>query len=96
MSVTDYECALCGKLADRGSEFIVTNIKPNQHKLELWCPDGMHHSWYTSEEVRCPECGKVPWYAVNDSGTVPFLLCCGKTWTPEGHGPNPFGNEVAI
>lgn len=99
MSVTDYECALCGKLANRGSEFIVTNIKPNEHQLELWCPDKRHHSWITSVEVKCPDCGKVPAYQklwASEREPVPFLTCCEKTWVPKDHGPNPFAEEVAI
>ncbi len=96
MSVTDYECAQCGQLADVGRAFIVINIIPNEHKLELECPNKMHHSWPTSVEVRCPKCGRVPEYTVDGSGTVPFLSCCGRKWIPEGHGPNKFADERTI
>ncbi len=91
----EYDCPECGRLADEG-QVSYDGINRVGFYLRLSCPNGMDPSW-TVIPPDCEKCGKIPSYGVRHAGEwVPILLCCTIERIPNGYGPNPFYEEVAI
>ncbi len=100
---TDYECPKCERVAYKGGigwenkrqsqmRFVIKPV------LELECIEKDHPNWQSF--VRCQKCNKVPnyFYKIHKKGAglIPYLECCGESWSSPEYGINPFGREIAI